>query len=203
MESNNTDKLKTEFNKDFIKSQIEIKALKKDMKGYGYKYADLSQTIFAIKDVLNNNHIGFMQSVERVEDGYDLITYLIHKNGYEKVFRYPVIESKVAKSNDVQSFGSSVTYSKRYSLQAICGVPTEDDDGASASKTYHQQQKEPNKKDYSDYKFKKGEYEGLSPSEVMNIDYLTNLINQDKTPDGLKEVCIKQVDKLKESISYQ
>ncbi len=35
---------------------------------------------------------------------------------------------------DAQAAGSALTYCRRYSLQAIAGIPSEDDDGNSASK---------------------------------------------------------------------
>jgi len=38
-----------------------------------------------------------------------------------------------AATNDPQKQGSGITYTKRYALQAICGLPTEDDDGNTAS----------------------------------------------------------------------
>ena len=36
---------------------------------------------------------------------------------------------------DAQGAGSALTYCRRYSLQAIAGIPSEDDDGNNASRT--------------------------------------------------------------------
>jgi hypothetical protein len=38
-----------------------------------------------------------------------------------------------ATKQDAQGFGSAITYGRRYGLQAICGVPAEDDDGNAAT----------------------------------------------------------------------
>ena len=46
--------------------------------------------------------------------------------------RYPIIVADNKKS-DPQAMGSAITYAKRYALQAIYGLGTEDDDGNSAS----------------------------------------------------------------------
>ena len=35
---------------------------------------------------------------------------------------------------DAQAFGSACTYGRRYGLQSMCGVPSEDDDGDRATK---------------------------------------------------------------------
>ena len=39
-----------------------------------------------------------------------------------------------ASKNDPQGYGSALTYARRYSLMAACGIAPEDDDGNAASK---------------------------------------------------------------------
>jgi len=39
-----------------------------------------------------------------------------------------------ASKNDPQGYGSALTYARRYSLMATCGIAAEDDDGNAASK---------------------------------------------------------------------
>jgi len=39
-----------------------------------------------------------------------------------------------ASKQDPQGYGSALTYARRYSLQAACGIAPEDDDGNAASK---------------------------------------------------------------------
>ena len=46
--------------------------------------------------------------------------------------RYPILVADNKKS-DPQAMGSAITYAKRYALQAIYGLATEDDDANSAS----------------------------------------------------------------------
>jgi hypothetical protein len=40
-----------------------------------------------------------------------------------------------ATKNDAQGFGSALSYARRYSLMAACGIAPEDDDGNAATKT--------------------------------------------------------------------
>ena len=49
------------------------------------------------------------------------------------VSKLPIILSDANMENP-QKVGSAVTYAKRYTLQAVYGLPSEDDDGNEASK---------------------------------------------------------------------
>ena len=115
-----------------LKAQSKIENAKKSSKNpfFKSKYADLSEVIDAIKEPLNNNGISFLQIVDREPDGSAVVeTTLLHESGEFISGRTPVF---CAKPNDPQALGSGITYSKRYGLQAICGLPTEDDDGEAA-----------------------------------------------------------------------
>lgn len=91
------------------------------------KYADLTEVIETVKKPLNDNGITFLQIVELDEQGRQVVeTTLLHESGEFLSGRTLVV---TAKQNDPQALGSAITYAKRYGLQAICGLPTEDDDG--------------------------------------------------------------------------
>jgi len=115
-----------------VKAQREIEHAKKCAKNpfFKSKYADLNEVIEAIKEPLNDNGITFLQIVDREQDGAAVVeTTLLHESGEFISGRSPVFTSK---PNDPQALGSGITYSKRYGLQAICGLATEDDDGEAA-----------------------------------------------------------------------
>jgi len=128
-----------EFNKDFIASQKSMESLKEDAKGYGFTYATLSQTIRVIKEAISKNNLGFIQHVQVTDTGNNLITTLLHINGVQRDFVYPIVASSIKNTSEGQQFGGSVTYAKRYALQAIFGIAADDDDPDSkknqASKT--------------------------------------------------------------------
>ena len=115
-----------------VKAQSQIEHAKKGSKNPYFKsnYADLTEVIETIKKPLNENGIVFLQIVDSNESGSAVIeTTLMHESGEFISGRTPVF---CAKPNDPQALGSGITYSKRYGLQAICGLATEDDDGESA-----------------------------------------------------------------------
>jgi hypothetical protein len=95
------------------------------------EYADLKSVIEAVKPSLNEYGIVFMQAVN-MDGAIPIIeTMLLHESGQFISSKTPVY---CTKPNDPQAFGSGITYSKRYALQALLGLPTEDDDGNAASK---------------------------------------------------------------------
>lgn len=115
-----------------LKAQKDIGIAIKDAKNPYFKssYADLKTVIDAVKEPLNNHGIAFLQMVNTNGGDMPVIeTMLLHESGQYLLSNTPVF---CAKPNDPQAFGSGVTYSKRYALQAILGLPTADDDAEGA-----------------------------------------------------------------------
>lgn len=117
-----------------VKAQSELHKVAKSANNpfFKSKYADLATIIDAVKPILNNNGIVFLQLVDTNADGSTAVeTMLLHESGESISGRTPVV---VAKQNDPQALGSAITYAKRYGLQALVGVATkdEDDDGEAA-----------------------------------------------------------------------
>jgi hypothetical protein len=93
------------------------------------KYADLSACIEAVIDGLNNNGVYLMQlNVER-DGGVCVQTVFIHESG-EQIAAGSLFVP--AAKQDPQGYGSALTYARRYSLMAACGIAPEDDDANSA-----------------------------------------------------------------------
>ena len=93
------------------------------------KYADLSACIEAVIDALNNNNIYLMQLTEEHESGVKVSTTFIHESG-EQISGGSLFMP--ASKHDAQGFGSALSYARRYSLMAACGIAPEDDDANSA-----------------------------------------------------------------------
>ena len=95
------------------------------------KYADLAACVEAVIDALNNNGIFLMQMTHETPDGAMAETVFVHESGEMlsagKLF-FP------ASKHDAQGYASSLSYVRRYSLMAACGIAPEDDDGNAASK---------------------------------------------------------------------
>lgn len=95
------------------------------------KYADLSACVEAVIDSLNSNGIMLMQPCHETESGVTVETMFIHESG--ETLSAGKLHIPAAK-NDPQGYGSALTYCRRYSLMAACGIAPEDDDGNAASK---------------------------------------------------------------------
>ena len=118
----------------FVKAQKEFgPALKTSTNPhFRSRYADLSACVEAVVDALNNNGLGLVQCTHECQDGVVVETILIHESGENMTFGKLHVP---ATKHDAQGFGSALTYARRYSLMAACGIAPEDDDGNRAVKS--------------------------------------------------------------------
>lgn len=112
------------------KAQTEMGSALKQSNNLAYrsKYADLGNVIDACLPALNANGIAVIQPIGEDEIGKFVETVFIHVSGETLSCRVPLIVGK----NDMQGFGSAVTYARRYGLMAMAGIAPEDDDGNAA-----------------------------------------------------------------------
>ena len=96
------------------------------------RYADLSACVEAVIDALNNNGIALIQKNYPSDNGVIVETMFLHESGeFLECGKLHVPSVK----HDAQGFGSALTYARRYSLMAACGIAPEDDDGNAATKS--------------------------------------------------------------------
>ena len=95
------------------------------------KYADLGACIEAVIDALNGSGIALIQKQHPHEGGVAVETIFLHESGEQMSAG---ILSVPASKQDPQGYGSALTYARRYSLMAACGIAPEDDDGNAASR---------------------------------------------------------------------
>ena len=170
----------------------------KKTEGYGYKYTELAD----INKYCEDNGITYFQEVETNEINQKdyIITYLEKEDKVEKHRGCQIVEAKLSGiNNPVQSYGSSLTYCRRYSLLMALGLATEDDDGASLS--------EPTKEEAENYTFKGGKHEGWTLKKVIEEDskFLKWLLNNSKDERLLKmiEILTGEVPKTDEEWDNQ
>jgi len=133
------------------KAQSELKKAAKsaDNPYFKSKYAGLDEVIEACRNTLNKHGIAVTQTVECVpgairhphpysEEGEAVTTEQQTVLATTLLYGDQSIRSVIPldyKRGDMQSFGSAMTYAKRYGLSSICCLATEDaldDDGNKA-----------------------------------------------------------------------
>ena len=117
----------------FVRAQAGFGAALKTSTNPHFKsrYADLSACVEAVIDSLHKNGFALLQKTHECETGVAVETILMHESGEQisgGILRVP------ASKLDPQGYGSALTYARRYSLMAVCGIAPEDDDGNAASK---------------------------------------------------------------------
>jgi len=93
-----------------------------------YRYADLASTWNACREPLTAAGLAIVQTTRLGEGAHVLLTRLVHTSGQWIESETPILN----RENNPQSFGSALTYSRRYALAAIVGVASDDDDGQGA-----------------------------------------------------------------------
>lgn len=117
----------------FIKAQKEIKTALKDSKNPHFKstYADLESVWDACRDALHKHGLAVMQLTDIDASGVPvLVTRIVHESGQHVEGRYPLLSKD---PNNPQTTLAALTYARRGSLAAACGVVQSDDDGNAAA----------------------------------------------------------------------
>ena len=106
-------------------SQMGGAAKSADNPFFKSKYADLSSVVQAVKQPFADNGLSYVQFPISTQSAIGVVTRLMHESGEWMEQEYYLPLQKL----DPQAAGSAITYARRYSLQAVAGIPAEDDDG--------------------------------------------------------------------------
>jgi hypothetical protein len=94
------------------------------------KYASLEEVIETVRSEAGKFGLTFTQLIDFDETHMFVTTIVMHESGESVTGRTPILTKD---NSDPQKMGSGITYAKRYGLQSAFGLPSEDDDGNSAS----------------------------------------------------------------------
>lgn len=94
------------------------------------KYADLNSIYEAARDTLAKHGLAVVQTMQPTDGKAHVRTTLLHKSG-EWIAGELVMP--LDRNGGPQGMGSAITYARRYSLSAIIGIVTEEDDDAEAA----------------------------------------------------------------------
>lgn len=137
--------------KALVKVQSEIRGYKEDSNNpfFNSTYGDLTSVWQAIRKPLTDNGLSVVQTLDKCDpmpplperknkkgeilppagDAIAVETILLHTSG-------EWVSSRLEVRPDIpgpQAVGSAITYARRFSLAAICGISPEDDDAEGAS----------------------------------------------------------------------
>jgi hypothetical protein len=115
------------------KAQGQMEAASKDSKNpaFNSRYADLAAVWDAVREPLSKNGLAVIQHpVDAGDKRIGLVTILTHESGQSVRFEYSM---PIGDRVTAQAVGSAITYARRYSLMAVCGIAPDDDDGNAAS----------------------------------------------------------------------
>lgn len=160
----------TELNKALANFHKEVKQPMKDANNpfFKSKYVPLENVVEAIDDVAPKHGLTYSQYPVTTENGLvGISTVLLHESG--EYIEFPSATTKPDK-NTAQGVGSALTYMRRYSLSAVFGITSDqDDDGNEASGKNNRKQTQPQKASSQTI--------GTLKKEVINF---TNLIKGTK-----------------------
>lgn len=142
------------------------------------RYAPLDTVLNCLRAPLSKNGLSFIQYPSSDGDTVKVDTLLMHKSG-----AYMSIEgiSIKPKKQDAQEVGGAITYARRYTISAICGIASEeDDDGNSATDK------------------KKAETKALSEEDLKKLNLTTlkaklTTLAKDKMKEVDKDVVTKEI----------
>ena len=93
-------------------------------------YASLESVIKTVRTA-SQFGLTFTQEMDFEGDITFVRTVMMHSSGATRVSRTKIVSKD---PNDPQKMGSAISYAKRYGLQSIFGLPSDDDDGEIANK---------------------------------------------------------------------
>lgn len=152
----------------FVKAQQKFGPAIKNAKSHQNKYADLGSCFDAVIDAFHTNNIAVVQQTHESTDGVVVETIFLHESG-EQISGGKLFVPYTKK--DAQGFGSALTYARRYSLMASCGLAPEDDDGKRASEPTKDKKPELSNKRFVDAveKIKAGGYTTEKLRETFDL----------------------------------
>lgn len=117
-----------------LEFQSKVDAVKKDARNPFFKsnYVDINGVLKAIAPTLKECGISYSQCPGILDDGSNvLITTLYDADKPDSSINSTT--RLITTKNDMQQYGSAITYARRYALISMLGLEAEDDDGNMAS----------------------------------------------------------------------
>lgn len=123
----------TEARKEFIRAMTAFRSsvgnITKDKKAHNSNYASLAHTLDSIKDKLSENGLSHTWKTEQHENQLITVTCCVtHQMGHQECTSMSANPDGSGSKNAIQAIGSTVSYLQRYTLFAILGLASTEDD---------------------------------------------------------------------------
>lgn len=106
----------------------ECPAIEKTRKAHNSMYAGLAESIEAIKDVLSRHGLSHSWATDQ-KDGLVTVTCTVtHVEGHHESTSLSAAPDTSGSKNSIQAIGSTVSYLQRYTLYALLGLASKDQD---------------------------------------------------------------------------
>lgn len=115
-----------------LEVQKEIKPIVKDATNphFKNKYFDINTLLAEVKPILNKHGLVLTQALTHIEGKMALQTIIVTSDtplgAVRDVLSYVC---PLPECTDAQKYGSAITYFRRYALQSLLALESEDDDG--------------------------------------------------------------------------
>lgn len=133
---------KISLHRRLLSFHMEVGKVRKDSTNphFRSRYADINSVLQVVMPVLTSHGIIVTQLPNIDEGQHVLVTKVINADDKDDFIQS--ITPLIIQKNDMQGYGSAVTYARRYALMCMLDLEAEDDDGnrAAQPQQYQQQQ---------------------------------------------------------------
>lgn len=124
---------RSEYLAAFSALQAGLPSVARRGKSHNGKYARFEDVIEAVRGPLSQHGFSLSFRVERRDGAIDVTGVLGHAGGHSEQTTLPLPADKSGQKNEVQMWGSAISYGKRYVALTLLGIATEDDDDGKAA----------------------------------------------------------------------
>jgi hypothetical protein len=129
---------KREFDEAMRRFRAGVGPIHKTRKAHNSSYAGLAETISSIKGLMSDCGLSHSWRTEQQNGQVSVTCIVTHVAGHSEHTMLSAEPDKSGSKNSIQAIASTVTYLERYTLYAILGLAStdQDDDGAGAGNAY-------------------------------------------------------------------
>ena len=111
------------------KFSADLPTIIRSKEGHNSKYAGLSETLAVIRASMEECRLSHSWKTSQEGGQITVTCILTHAGGHSEETSLSSGADKSGSKNDIQAVGSTVSYLERYTLYAILGLASADDDG--------------------------------------------------------------------------